>query len=62
MAFGRARAQLFRPCDGPIPAALNLHVKGAELTAFAHYTRAREAEPSFGPRRRRFIFGELFLI
>jgi hypothetical protein len=28
----------------------------------ALHARAREAEPSFGPRRRRFIFGELFLI
>jgi hypothetical protein len=41
MAFGRARAQLFSPCDGPIAAALNLHVKGAELTAFTHCARAR---------------------
>ena len=39
-------------------------VTAAELTAFAHYTRARggaerrgESAPSFGPRRRRFIFG-----
>jgi hypothetical protein len=34
----------------------------AELTAFAHFTRARgarESEPSVGRRRRRFIFADL---
>jgi len=61
-SFGRARARLFRPCDGPIAAALNLHVKGGALAIFAHSrARARGARES-APRRRRVIFGEFVLL
>ena len=49
MAFGRARARLFRPCAGPIAAALNLHVKRGRVASFRAVAGAREIRAAAPP-------------